>query len=97
LRGGLGLKASVLLFVPGELERGDGVGVELRASLTAELGEREFGRRLRGVGTLADEAVERVADRDDPGAERNRGGGQAVGVAAPVPALAAGSHERRDR
>ncbi len=51
----------------------------------------------RAVRAVLGHRVEGVADGDDPRAERDRLAAEAVGVAAAVPALVAGAHDRRDR
>ena len=53
-------------------------------------------RHARAVRPVGHHRVERVADGDDPRAERDRLAGEPVGVAAAVPALVAGAHERGD-
>ena len=80
---------------PGDRERGDDRGVELRARAALELSSAASGERGR-VRARARHRVERVGDGDDPRAERDVRPGQRVGVARAVPALVAVAHEPGD-
>src|SRR6185312_14093828 len=66
-----------------------------RAGAALELGERLVGRLGPRVWAVGDHGVEGVADRDDAGAERDVGAGEAVGVAAAVEGLVRGADELR--
>ena len=78
------------------LEGLDDRRVELRAGVGAQLVERLGRAAAAAVGPVGDHRVERVADRDDAGAERDLLAREAVGVAAAVPALVREAHERRE-
>ena len=53
----------------------------------SELGPGPVGRQGRPVDAVAGHRVEGVGDGDDPTAQRDRAAGEAVGIAAAVPAL----------
>ena len=49
------------------------------------------------IGPVGRQGVEAIDDREDPRADRNRRADQAARIAAPVPALVVGAHDRHDR
>ena len=71
--------------------------IELRPGTAAELGDRLLGSARGVVWTRRDHRVVRVADGDDPRAERNVAAGGSVGIPRAVPVLVARADERRDR
>src|SRR5262249_27700358 len=70
----------------------DDLGVELGAGAALELLDRLVGRDAPPVDALGGHGVESIRDEDDPGAERDALAGEAVGVAAAVPALVMVEH-----
>ena len=84
-------------------QRGDGRRAELRAGMALDLDARLLGRQRTAVGAIGRHRVPGVADEADPARERDRLAGEAVGIAAAVPALVLGAHgggevrERADR
>src|SRR5207253_6521052 len=70
--------------------------VELRAGAALELRARRLAVERRPVGPWLDHRAERVADGDDARAERDLLAGEAVRIAATVPALVARADDRRD-
>ena len=75
-------------------QRRDDLRVELRAGLVAQLGDRVARRHRLAVGARRDHRVVGVAGEDDPRGDRDRRPGEAVGVAAAVPALVLVAHDR---
>src|SRR5512133_1027793 len=77
-------------------QRGDDVPVELRAGVGAQLVGRLLRREGVAVAAIAGHRVPGVAREDDAGPERDALAGQAVGVAAAVPAFVAGAPDPAD-
>ncbi len=77
-------------------QRLDDGGIELRPRVVAQLLHRDLERQRAPVGAIGRHRVEGVARRDDPGGERDRVAGEAVRVAAPVPALVRRAHDDAD-
>src|SRR4051812_13415729 len=69
---------------------------ELRARAAPQLGDGALDRHRLSVHTVLDHGVERVADGDHVGTTGDVGTRQAVGIAAPVPALVRRADERHD-
>ena len=78
-------------------ERGDDLGVELRAGAALDLRDRFLERERRAVEAVGRHRVEGVGDEDDARAERDLLAGEAVGVALAVPALVMVQHPVGDR
>ena len=68
-------------------QRRDHLGIELAAGVGAQLGDRGGVPEGAAVGPVGDHRVVGVAGEHDPARERDPLAGQAVRVAAPVPAL----------
>ena len=66
------------------MERRDDGRVELRARPRVEERQRLLARPRAAIGAGRGEGVEDIADRDDPGEERDAVARQAVGVAGAV-------------
>ena len=77
-------------------ERGDDLRVELRAGPLRKFAQRGATAQRPPIRPVVAHRMPRVTDRHDARLDRNRGPGQAVGVAAAVPALVNGPHERSD-
>ena len=77
-------------------DRRDDLGVELRAGAAPKLDERHVERPRLAVRAVGGHRVQRVADGDDPGGQRDRVAAQAVGVAGAVVALVDRTHQRGD-
>ena len=77
-------------------QRVDDVGRELRAGVGVQLGDRDLERQRLAVRAVGRHRVEGVAGGDDAGGDRDRLAGQAVGIAAAVPALVRGADDDAD-
>src|SRR4051794_9920138 len=76
----------VLRSIPGDAEEDvDHARIELRSRRLAEPQTRLLGAETLAVGPIGRHRVERVADEDDPGLDRNLLAGLAVGIAGAVP------------
>src|SRR5438128_7015873 len=71
--------------------------VELAARAVAQLGQGRLVVEPRGIGPSAGHRIKRVAHRDDARAERDLLTGEPIWVAATVPALVRGAHQRGHR
>ncbi len=77
-------------------KRSDHRGVELRPGAPLELGDGPVDRQRPSVGAVGHEGVERIAREHDARGERDLVAREAVGIAAPVPALVLVPHRFRD-
>ena len=74
----------------------DDLRVELRAALAEQLGQRDLVRQRLAVGAVGTHRVPGVAAGDDPRLERDLLAGEAVRVAAAVPALVVRADDQTD-
>src|SRR5687767_6519312 len=88
-------RAQLAIAVEAAQERLNDLRVELRAGALAQLAKGVAVRHGLAVRAVARHRVVRVAGEDDPAAHRNGVAGQAVGVAAAVPALVLVAHDPR--